>query len=120
MATVPPATLAAFGTTAHPVPLAGGSGPAFRVGEVVLKAVEDPAEAAWTQALLASVHSDGFTIPTPVATDRGEWIHNGWAASTFLDDLTPLAPDWARVMAAPGRRGRRHGPPGPRPGRRAG
>jgi uncharacterized protein (TIGR02569 family) len=80
--------------------LDGGEGLAVRVGDVVLKPVHDEAEAAWTQSLLDRVVLEGVRIAPPVATDAGVWVHDGWAASRFVSDLRPAAPDWARVADA--------------------
>ncbi|MET0882642.1 MAG: TIGR02569 family protein [Acidimicrobiales bacterium] len=100
MATVPAATLAAFGAAEEPVPLGGGSGSTFRAGDLVLKAVDDAAESAWTQDLLARIEPDGFKLPQPVATEAGAMVHDGWIASTFVGGLRPLAPDWSAVVTA--------------------
>ena len=100
MATVPAATLAAFGAAGEPVPLGGGSGSTFRAGDLVLKAVDDAAESTWTQDLLARIDPDGFRLPRPAATEAGSWVHDGWIASTFVGGLRPLAPDWSAVVTA--------------------
>src|SRR4051794_27987295 len=87
-----PEICAGFGVAGAPVALAGGEGVTFRVDDVVLKHVHDETEAEWTQALLSRIVADGFRIPEPLPTDDGRWVHEGWAASRFLEGLHPAAP----------------------------
>ena len=97
----PPSVLAGFTLEGDPQPLPGGEGVTARVGDAVLKLVHDVDEAAWTQALLAAIDPDGFRRPEPIAAAAtGDWVVEGWVASTWLDGLRPAAPDWERVMAA--------------------
>ncbi len=86
--------LDAFGATGRPVPLRGGEGVTFRAGDIVLKRVHDAAEAAWVQALLASIDQDGFRVPPPVSTLAGGWVHDGWSASRFIEELSSAQPGW--------------------------
>ena len=86
--------LDAFGAGRSSEPLPGGEGLAFRVGEIVLKRVHDPAEAEWVQSLLSGIEQNGFRVPAPMTTRAGGWLHDGWSASRFIEDLRPAAPRW--------------------------
>lgn len=95
----PRAVVATFGVDDEPVALEGGEGVAFRAGDIVLKRVHDPAEAEWTQGLVATVEQDGFRVANPVPTIGGRWVCDGWVASEFIAGLQPAAPRWNDVVA---------------------
>jgi uncharacterized protein (TIGR02569 family) len=80
--------LRAFGGAHTAIPLAGGTvDDTWRAGDVVVKRVIEPEEAAWCQRVMADLHEDGFRIPAPIAAD-GEWVVGGWTASSYIDGLT--------------------------------
>jgi hypothetical protein len=71
--------LASFGASADvdPVPLPGGEGTSWRVGDMVLKPAGDPRVARWTADLYLSLsgHRDpGFRVPQPLRSATGDWI----------------------------------------------
>ena len=69
--------LRAFGGAHTAIPLAGGTvDDTWRAGDVVVKRVIEPEEAAWCQRVMADLHEDGFRIPAPIAAD-GEWVVGG-------------------------------------------
>ncbi|MEM9651286.1 MAG: aminoglycoside phosphotransferase [Actinomycetota bacterium] len=95
----PPAHVCrAFGASGAAVPLAGGEGRAFRIGDVVVKAVHDDVESAWVQEMLAGLDQDGFRIPTPLRTTADQWVEGGWIASVFVPGLQPAAPRWTDII----------------------
>jgi len=67
----------AFEALGEPQPLAGGTGRAWRVGDLVLKPLD--ADVAWQHAVLASVEENGFRVERP----RPEVI-DGWTAWTYV------------------------------------
>jgi hypothetical protein len=69
--------LDAFEALGEPEPLAGGTGRAWRVGDLVLKPLD--ADVAWQHAVLGSVEEDGFRVERP----RPEVI-DGWTAWTYV------------------------------------
>jgi uncharacterized protein (TIGR02569 family) len=77
----PPRVLAAFGVSrGEPEPLAGGTGRAWRVGELVLKPLDCAArEIPWQAELFAGIEEDGFRVARP----RPE-IVDGWTAWTWV------------------------------------
>ena len=56
------AVLHAFGADGRATVLSGGQGATYRVADIVVKPVDDAAEAAWTQELLTRVRTDRFRI----------------------------------------------------------
>jgi hypothetical protein len=70
--------LEAFDARGEPEPLAGGTGRAWRVGDLVLKPLD--ADVAWQHDVLSRVEPVGFRVEIP----RPE-IVDGWTAWTFLE-----------------------------------
>jgi uncharacterized protein (TIGR02569 family) len=70
--------LDAFEARGEPEPLAGGTGRAWRVGELVLKPLD--ADVAWQHEVLATVEENGFRVERP----RAE-IVDGWTAWTYVE-----------------------------------
>jgi uncharacterized protein (TIGR02569 family) len=79
------AVLAAFGVTGPVSLLAGGTGPVFRAGHLVLKRADDPEEVGWKSELLATLPEEGFRLARPVRASGGEWICDGWMASEMVE-----------------------------------
>ncbi len=94
------AVLDAFGVHGPARKLDGGQGAAYLVDDIVVKRVDDAAETAWTSDLLTRIRPDGFRITEPVPATDGAWVHDGWAASTYIPGLRSLAPRWDDVIAA--------------------
>lgn len=89
--------------------LPGGSRPAFRVGDVVVKRLharsletEHSLELApWLAGELARVEEQGFRIARPVAAQDGRWmLADGWAAWTFVEGRPAEPQDVPEVIAA--------------------
>jgi uncharacterized protein (TIGR02569 family) len=72
--------LAAFGVAGGVEPLAGGQGRSFVGDGVVLKPVDDDAEASWSAEVLAAIEEDGFRVARPVRATDGRWVVGGWVA----------------------------------------
>ncbi len=73
MSAPPRNVLAAFGVSAEPEPLAGGTGSAWRCGELVLKPLDTSVEELeWQGMLFGDLRCDGFRV----SQLRG--ISNGW------------------------------------------
>jgi lincosamide nucleotidyltransferase A/C/D/E len=70
--------LEAFGARGEPEPLAGGTGRAWRVGDLVFKPLD--ADVAWQHEVLSEVEEDGFRVERP----RPE-IVDGWTAWTYVE-----------------------------------
>ncbi|WP_081900049.1 TIGR02569 family protein [Allokutzneria albata] len=74
---------AAFGArTALPEPYAGG--PAWLCGDVVLKPVFDPSEAAWAAQTLDSLEVDQLRLARPLRSTDGRWVVAGWSATRHI------------------------------------
>lgn len=64
--------------------LPGGQGQAWSDGRLVLKPVGVEAEHAFRCEVYAAWRSPDVRVPEPVATDRGDWSADGWAAHVLL------------------------------------
>jgi uncharacterized protein (TIGR02569 family) len=101
--TVSGETLASFGLAGPAIPLPGGEGRSFRVGEVVLRRenIDEVAEAAWRAELFAGIVTRDFRIPRPVRTAAGGWIApGGWTAWTFVEGRPATRADAPAVAHA--------------------
>ncbi len=76
----PPSVLTAFGCSGEPARLTGGQGTAYRSGEIILKPIDNPVEAAWTAELFDTLSGPGFRVPTPLRDPDGQWVVQGWVA----------------------------------------
>src|SRR4051812_21689557 len=84
--------LEAFDACGDPEPLAGGTGRAWRVGDLVLKPLD--ADVAWQHDVLAGVEEKGFRVERP----RPE-IVDGWTAWTYLEGRHERG-RWREIIAA--------------------
>lgn len=72
MSAPPPRVLAAFGVSAEPEPLAGGTGSAWRCGELVLKPLDASVEELeWQGTLFDGLRCDGFRVSQLRGTSDG-------------------------------------------------
>jgi uncharacterized protein (TIGR02569 family) len=97
--------LAAFGLSGEPVPLEGGQGVAFRVGNVVLKreggraqGTHEFAEDEWRATLYERIIPDDFRVPRPVRALDGSVALDGWVAFEWLPGEHSLD-RWDDVLA---------------------
>lgn len=74
----------AFGFDEAPVLLSGGQGESYRVGDIILKPVDNAELANWSAELMSSIVEDGFRVARPIRTKNGVWIHNGWHAFSYV------------------------------------
>jgi aminoglycoside-2''-adenylyltransferase len=70
--------LEAFDARGEPEPLAGGTGRAWRCGELVFKPLD--ADVAWQHDVLSQIEQNGFRVEVP----RAE-IVEGWTAWTYVE-----------------------------------
>ena len=97
---VPRVVLDAFGLPHAGGRLPGGQGRSFRHGEAVLKAAEDPAEAAWAAQLLAALEPRGYRLARPLRASDGRWVIGGWTACEYLDAQSGPAGRWEELLDA--------------------
>jgi len=77
--------LAAFGDDRDPVPLTGGRGLAWRVGDLVFKPADlAPDELAWQADVLPTVDASDVRLSFPQRTIDGELVVDGWTAWPYL------------------------------------
>jgi uncharacterized protein (TIGR02569 family) len=90
----------AFGLTGAAVPLPGGRGRSWRVGDAVLKPLEgDPALLEWHAELLGRLdrHRDEFRVSLPLRSRDGDVSAAGWTASRY-EPGEPRARAWREVL----------------------
>lgn len=72
-----------FGLTGEPIPLAGGQNLSVKVGEAVLKPVDDLSHYEWLLSILDEVQPTGYRLSKPLRTASGAFVGHGWMASLF-------------------------------------
>jgi uncharacterized protein (TIGR02569 family) len=92
-----PAACAAFGASGEALPLSGGNGRAWRVGDLVLKPCSDPDEWTWLATVLPEIRQDGFRLALPIRARDGAWVADGWCAQPFVPG--EHAERWTDVIA---------------------
>lgn len=95
----PSAVLAAFGLAEVPIQLPGGRGQTWAGEGVVLKPVDDEAEANWIANLAARVKQHGFRVARPIATLDGRWSIDGWSAWTRVTGEHSIT-RWPELLTA--------------------
>jgi len=76
---------AAFGLKGEPVPLPGGRGLAWRVGDLVFKPADQAPDAlAWLADVLPTVNASDFRLSIPQRAVAGELVVDGWTAWPYL------------------------------------
>ena len=56
----------------------------WRLGDLVLRRVDDPGRAAWVASTLEQVQVQGLRLSRPVRSSDGRWVLSGWSASRFV------------------------------------
>jgi uncharacterized protein (TIGR02569 family) len=80
-----PDVLVAFGADGDPLPLPGGRGLAWRVGELVFKPTDlASAQLAWEADVLPTVHAPDVRLSVPQRSVGGELVVAGWTAWSYL------------------------------------
>lgn len=76
------AVLAAFDVEGEPMPLRGGQGKSWLVGQAVLKPLDMPLPALqWQADVLTRLHGrDDLRVSVPLSTTDGQWASRGWTA----------------------------------------
>lgn len=92
----------------EPEHLPGGRGLAYRCGDIVLKPVENAAEASWLAASFEQLRVDGIRIARPVRSSDGRWVVSGWSAQRYVsgrpaprfEDVIEVGIELHRALAA--------------------
>lgn len=95
----PPTVIREFDVETPLQRLPGGNGETWRAGDIVLKPVRDAAEAMWVCDFTARVPQRGFRVPSPLRSRVGEWVVEGWTASTWLPG-EHRSDRWSALFAA--------------------
>ena len=85
MPSPPSQVIEAFAVDAEPVPLSGGRGLAWRIGDFVFKPADlAPDELAWQADVLPTVDARDFRLSFPHRAVGGELVVGGWTAWPYL------------------------------------
>jgi uncharacterized protein (TIGR02569 family) len=77
-----------FGAVGSPIPLAGGRGNAWRVGELVLRPVDDDEPPLdWQANVLGSIAGSEFRVSLPRKAACGDFEIEGWCAWQFVEGV---------------------------------
>jgi uncharacterized protein (TIGR02569 family) len=97
----PPDSVArAFGVVGTAIPLAGGRGLSWRVGDTVLKPIDgSPDTLEWQARELAGVPMDSVRLAAPLLASDGRAVVDGWIATPFLAG-EHRARSWVAALAA--------------------
>ncbi len=82
-----------------PTNLADGRGHTWATERVVLKSVDDEAQAIWIASLAARVEQRGFRLARPIPAADGRWVVDGWSAWTRLTGEHSTT-RWPELLAA--------------------
>ena len=93
-----PEVLKAFGLSGEPVPLSGGQGECYRLGDYVLKPYREIEDAIWIHSFYDEFESDNLCVPKPLSTNDGSWLYEGWGAITFLEGYKDADIPMAELM----------------------
>lgn len=88
---------AAFGAKGEEAELVHG-GSAWRCGEIALRQVLDPANAAWVANTFSALQVPGVRVAHPLRSSDGRWVVGGWSAMRYLDGS--VQPHYDQVVAA--------------------
>ncbi len=95
----PDGVLRAFGVPrATARPLAGGQQRAWTADGVVLKPVDDAAEATWLGDVLSGLAADGVRVERPVRSGAGGWVVDEWSAWRWMPGEHDTSGRWAEVL----------------------
>lgn len=101
MSAPPREVLEAFGASGEPILLKGGMGRTWRVGDLVLKPVDDVVEHDWVAEVYDAWSEPAVRVPHPLRVD-GAWSFQGWGAHVFVPGQNARAgedPQWFRAVA---------------------
>jgi uncharacterized protein (TIGR02569 family) len=77
--------LADFGIAGPFEKLTGGQGNSVRVGNFVLKPIEEPDKYSWTGAVLELISSHDLEISKPIRSLSGNFVQNGYGVTQFIE-----------------------------------
>ncbi|TDQ40677.1 hypothetical protein [Aureibacillus halotolerans] len=81
---IPRNVLEAFQLDGDAIKLPGGQGTSVKVGNAVLKPVEDdPAYVDWVSSVLDDLQPKGYRLATPMRTKEGSSVYQGWSCARF-------------------------------------
>ena len=92
--------LRAFGAVGGPSRIAAGQATSWRVGDHVLKPVDDEDEVRWRCGLLDEIEENGSRVSRPVRAGDGSCIVDGWTASRWVDGEPDPRGRWAELFEA--------------------
>lgn len=65
------------------IPLTGGQNTAVRVGNAVLKPVDDINQCEWLLHIVSNLNPQGYRLSKPVQSKYGTFVYRGWACTQY-------------------------------------
>ncbi len=75
----------AFGGNEAPILLEGGQRESYRVGDVVIKPVDDEESVIWSAEIMSTITENGFRVARPVKAVNGSWVYQGWHGFSYIE-----------------------------------
>ncbi|RFS14620.1 hypothetical protein [Emticicia sp. C21] len=73
-----------FGISGKTEKLTGGQGQSIRVGDFVLKPIEETAKYSWIGEALASISTYDLAIAKPIKSKNGNFVESGYGVTQYL------------------------------------
>lgn len=77
--------LEAFGINGKPEKLIGGQGQSVRIGDFVIKPIEEVTKYSWIGSVLESISSEDLVISKPLRSKNGNFVENGYGLTPFIE-----------------------------------
>lgn len=75
--------LHSFDLSGNIVPLSGGQSTSIKVGNAVLKPVDDVRHCEWLLNVINLISPQGYRIAKPIRSKHGTFVRNGWSCTHF-------------------------------------
>lgn len=97
---LPQKVLQAFQIQGEAVLLPGGQGTSVKVGDYILKPAEgSEEEIVWTADLMNTIPQNGFRVAKHIKAVDGNYIFDGWTATTYIEGETVKNGRWEDKVA---------------------
>ncbi|TJY42564.1 hypothetical protein E5161_06830 [Cohnella pontilimi] len=75
--------LQSFMLFGDPVQLSGGQNTSIKVGNAVIKPVDNKEQTEWVSNVIYNLDPQGYRVSKPIRSIFGTFVHNGWACTQY-------------------------------------